>query len=95
MAESILVDANRLLVFGYSFNEYDKDMLQLLGRGGRNLKSVLIIDIAPNLAKARELWPNASILSCDPPPGGDEDIALWGNLERPQLFPDRLATSRQ
>lgn len=95
LAESILMDANRLLVFGYSFNEYDKDMLQLLKRGGGNLKSVLIIDIAPNLAKARELWPNASILSCDPPPGGDDDIALWGNLERPQLFPDRLATSRQ
>ena len=95
LAESILVDANRLLVFGYSFNEYDKDMLQLLEQGGRNLESVLIVDIAPDLAKARELWPNASILACDPPPGGDDVVALWGNLERPQLFLDRLAVTRQ
>ena len=86
LAESILMDANRLLVFGYSFNEYDKDMLQLLERGGKNLESVLIVDIAPNLGKARELWPNASILACDPPPGGDDVIALWGNLQKPLLF---------
>ena len=95
LAESILMDANRLLVFGYSFNEYDNDMLQLLERGGRNLESVLIVDIAPNLGKARELWPTASILACDPPPGGDDAIALWGNLEKPQLFLDRLAVTRQ
>ena len=86
LAESILMDANRLLVFGYSFNEYDQDMLQLLERGGRNLESVLIVDIAPNLGQAHELWPNASISACGPPPNGDEAIAVWGNLERPRLF---------
>ena len=86
LAESILLDANRLLVFGYSFNEYDKDMLQLLERGGRNLASVLIVDTEPNLGKAREVWPNASISACGPPPSGDEAIAMWGSLERPHLF---------
>lgn len=66
LAEEILEQTNQLIVFGFAFNPYDKDVLNLLQKAGGNLKSILLIDIKPNLTQAHLLWPNAVITSCNP-----------------------------
>jgi hypothetical protein len=77
LAESILESASKLIVFGFGFNPYDKALLGLLARAGRNSKSVLLIDVYPKIDSARELWPNAQILSCPPLPKGNALLRQW------------------
>lgn len=65
--QSILAEAERLVVFGFAFNPYDEAVLDLLRSGGRRLRSVELIDISPPVARARELWPQAQIHATHPP----------------------------
>ncbi|MGH2370021.1 MAG: SIR2 family protein [Chloroflexota bacterium] len=77
LAENILSGSDSLLVFGFAFNPHDEAVLSLLAAAGRNLKAVLLVDIAPNIDQARKLWPDATITSCLPPPNGDAIITHW------------------
>lgn len=77
LAERVLERVTALVVFGFSFNPYDETVLNLLQRAGRNLESVLLIDIDPKIDRARHLWPSAMIMSCEPPPEGDANIRSW------------------
>ena len=77
LAKDILEGASALLVFGFAFNPYDEAVLGLLRRGAQNLQSVLLIDIEPKVQRARGLWPDATVSSAKPPPGGDSAIRGW------------------
>lgn len=77
MAKQILQRTDYLVVFGFAFNPYDEAVLELLKCAACNLRSVLLIDIAPKTERVRELWPKATITSCSPPPGGDAEIMRW------------------
>lgn len=70
LAKSILEKATRLLVFGFAFNPYDEAVLNLLQSGGKNLETVLLINIDPSSDNARRLWPRATFISSQPPPEG-------------------------
>ncbi|MFB0523693.1 MAG: hypothetical protein ACETV1_08075, partial [Candidatus Bathyarchaeia archaeon] len=74
LAERILQRATCLVVFGFAFNPYDEAVLNLLKCAGSNVESVLLIDIEPRIESARQLWPDAMIASCQPPPKGDMEI---------------------
>ncbi|MCJ7619307.1 MAG: SIR2 family protein [Anaerolineae bacterium] len=77
LAEHILEGASAVLVFGFGFNAYDEAVLSLLTDSGRRIQSVLLIDIAPQAERARDLWPHATVSSSKPPPAGDPDIHSW------------------
>jgi hypothetical protein len=77
LAESILRPSFKALVFGFGFNSYDDQLLSLLAAGGRQLKDVLLVDVAPKVEAAQKLWPSAQITTCFPPPRGDRAIAAW------------------
>lgn len=77
LADSILRSSCKAIVFGFAFNSYDGPLLRLLAKGGSQLKSVLIVDVAPKADTARSLWPQAEISTCPPPPAGDRLIAAW------------------
>ena len=73
----MLSKSRRVIVFGFSFNSYDKAVLELLKDAGRGIESVILIDIAPNLDAAKSLWPEATISSALPPPCGNAEINKW------------------
>ena len=77
LAERILNSSFRAIVFGFGFNSYDEHLLSLFAHGGRHLRDVLIIDVAPNAEAAKKVWPDARISTSAPPPRGDRDIAVW------------------
>jgi len=78
-AAQILEQSNNLLVFGFAFNPYDQVVLDLLRLKGKNVRSVLLVDIDPNVNAAKRLWPEADITHCLPPPEGDMQIHSWKN----------------
>lgn len=61
LGAKILEACRRLVVFGFAFNPYDTALLEFLKQNGRRLQSVLVVDIVPQLARARSLWPKAKI----------------------------------
>lgn len=77
LSAKMLSKSRRLVVFGFSFNSYDKAVLELLKNAGRSIESVILIDIAPNLDAAKSLWPDAMISSASPPPRGSAEINKW------------------
>ena len=77
LAECVLQRATHLVIFGFAFNPYDEAALNLLKRAGSNLKSILLIDIEPQIEKVRQLWPDTMITSCQPPPKTDIAIQNW------------------
>jgi hypothetical protein len=77
LAKSILSKATRLLVFGFAFNLYDEVVINLLRVGGKNLKSILLIDIESKYERAKSIWPKANILSIQPPPEGNTEMRNW------------------
>lgn len=77
LAKSILNKATKLLVFGFAFNPYDEAVLNLLQTEGKNIKSVLLIDIESRYDRAKKIWPRANILSIEPPPEGNAGIRNW------------------
>jgi len=74
LAERILQRINGLIVFGFAFNPYDVAVLNLLKCAGSNMKSVLLVDVAPKIDRVRQLWPHLTIKSCQPPIEGDVEI---------------------
>lgn len=77
LATRILQRATCLVAFGFAFNPYDEAVLDLLGCAGRSLRSVLLIDIEPETDRARRVWHDISIASCQPPPHGSSDLRGW------------------
>jgi len=80
LSAKILSKTRRLVVFGFSFNSYDKAVLELLKNAGRSIEAVILIDIAPNLDAAKSLWPDAMISSASPPPRGSAEINKWRRM---------------
>lgn len=79
-AENILKSVSRLLVFGFAFNPYDEAVLNLLKLSESNVKSVLLIDVESRTRRAHEIWPNAAVTLCSPPPKGDAWLRKWLRL---------------
>lgn len=77
LAARILERATALVVFGFAFNPYDEAVLSLLQYSGRNLESVVVIDIEPKIEQARQVWPTATIIPCRPPPEGTPKLRSW------------------
>lgn len=77
LAESIISKADKLVVFGFAFNQYDAALLHLLKVSGRNLKQVLLIDVTPKREVAAHLWPQAKILTSPPPTRKVFKLARW------------------
>jgi hypothetical protein len=77
LAGRIFRSSNHLLVFGFAFNPYDRALLELLTKAGRNLKSVLLVDINPPRDRARNVWPQAQIATALPPRKGSRMISEW------------------
>ena len=77
LAEQILQRINSLIVFGFAFNPYDVAVLNLLKRAGSNIKSVLLIDVEHRIERVKQLWPNVTVKSYQPPAEGDIEIRKW------------------
>jgi len=77
LAREILEQSTKLLVFGFAFNPYDQSVLDLLRSSGKNIKSVLIVDIEPKMDIPSIIWPQAYISSCQPPPESNSVINDW------------------
>jgi hypothetical protein len=77
LARGILEKATRLVVFGFAFNPYDEAVLNLLQSGGKNLETVLLVDIESRYESACHLWPRATVVWSQPPPEGDNEIQNW------------------
>lgn len=77
LAEQILKQSDKLLIFGFAFNPYDQLVLDLLRKAGKNHRSVLLVDKKPNLDAVKQLWPRADIAYCFPPPDGDDQLRKW------------------
>lgn len=77
LSKEILRKTTRLIVFGFAFNPYDDVVLNLLQSEGKNLKSVLLINIESQIEIAQRLWPNAEIVPTMPPPDGYMKIQKW------------------
>lgn len=54
LADTILRNSTKLLVFGFAFNPYDEALLTLLKDGGRNLKSVLLVNLHSKVDQAKK-----------------------------------------
>ena len=79
LATRILSATTRIAIFGFSFNQADQSVLDLLGHQGSHIQSVLLVDISPKRKEAVRLWPNARIQACYPPPEGKMAISAWKN----------------
>jgi hypothetical protein len=77
LSGKMLTKSTRLAVFGFAFNPYDEAVLNQMKDNGQNIESVILIDIAPSLGAAKDLWPKAEISSTLPPPEGDHVINQW------------------
>jgi hypothetical protein len=77
LAGRILQQSSRLLVFGFAFNPYDEALLNHIAEHGRNVQAVVLIDINPNLGRAKQLWPQANLTAFPPPPEGSAGLAEW------------------
>jgi hypothetical protein len=81
LAENVLQKSTRMVVFGFAFNQYDQDILTLLGSSGRNLRAVLLVNQLScadfQINTARTLWPSASIAFTTPPPEWSIDATIW------------------
>lgn len=77
LAETILMKSKSLIIFGFAFNPYDEEVMNLLKKSNHNIENILLIDIDPKIDRAKELWPNAGITQCIPPSEGDLQIEKW------------------
>ena len=71
LAAAFLEEAEQMVIFGFAFNPYDVALLKLLRDGGRNVRTVGLIDIAPPVERARSIWPRAAFAAQRPPTYGD------------------------
>ena len=74
LTKEILRKATRIIVFGFAFNSYDEAVLNLLQSEGKNLESVLLVNIESRVETAHSLWPSTQIVSAMPPPDGNKEI---------------------
>jgi len=80
LSKEILLRAKRILVFGFSFNPYDKAILEHLKEFGGNIKEVVVIDIESRNAQVTEVWPYAEVRWIRPPPEDDNSLTEWLHL---------------
>jgi len=82
LAEDILHNSTRMIVFGFAFNSYDQDILTLLRSSGASLEAVLLVNQPPSaesqLNAAHNLWPGAKAFFTAPPPDWTADAVVWG-----------------
>jgi hypothetical protein len=76
-AGTILRASDRLIVFGFGFNEYDTAFLTHLHEHGIGLRHVMLVDVRPKEDAARRIWPNAEIRGLLPPPDGQSEMEEW------------------
>jgi hypothetical protein len=67
LAKDILNQSNRVVVFGFAFNPYDRAVLDLLARAGKSARRVELFDIEPPVERAQEVWPAAEVAPHPPP----------------------------
>jgi len=67
LAELILQQTARLIIFGVAFNPYDEATLNLLKCNSSNLKSIILIDTEPKIERVHSLWQDIMVASCQPP----------------------------
>ena len=67
LTATLLRAVRRILVFGFAFNPYDTALLEHLAVNGGTIEEVRIIDVNPNVAAVRRVWPHAQV-SGDAPP---------------------------
>jgi len=77
LTKEILRKATRIIVFGFAFNSYDEAVLNLLQSEGKNLESVLLVNIESRVETAHSLWPSTKIVSAMPPPDENKEIQNW------------------
>jgi len=77
LTKEILRKATRIIVFGFAFNSYDEAVLNLLQSEGKNLESVLLVNIESKAETAHSLWPSTKIVSAIPPPDENKEIQNW------------------
>lgn len=66
LAGGILITTRHLIVFGFGFNPYDAALLSHLKEHGRSIERVTVVDLNPNLERARMVWPDAEIRTTRP-----------------------------
>jgi hypothetical protein len=81
LSARILGQAQRLLVFGFGFNEYDQAVLTHFADAGRNVREVAIVDVHDRATGAMRLWPRAHTSLYQPPPEGLVEIQAWLNSQ--------------
>ena len=77
LSKKILMNSTQIVVFGFAFNQYDKEILDLLREYGTNIDSVLLINIVSQTTIAQNIWPSANITFSSPPPDGLSAIMDW------------------
>lgn len=77
LAGRILRQSSRLLVFGFAFNPYDEALLNHIAEHGRALRAIVLLDVNPNLDRAKQLWPHAELMAFPPPPEGSDHLGEW------------------
>lgn len=75
LAERILTTSSDVIVFGFAFNSYDHEVLDLLGRAGAGVRRVMLIDPVPPESQVAAIWPKARIDTL--PPSSALDISRW------------------
>jgi hypothetical protein len=77
LAFKILKRSSTLIVFGFAFNSYDQAVLNMLRNGGKNLASVLLVNLTSKDEIAKEIWPDAHITTSLPPQNDFHEIDRW------------------
>lgn len=66
LGKRILESSDKIILFGFAFNPYDKALLDFLKHSGKNSSHILLIDPYPNINAAKALWPHANVNTIDP-----------------------------
>lgn len=62
-AERILERSNTIIFFGFAFNQYDLEILNLFKRTSYGIKKIILINRSPQtIPLAKQIWPSAEIM---------------------------------
>jgi hypothetical protein len=65
-AEDILMNIDKLVIFGFNFNEYDHAVLELLKTNSKNIKEIHIYDLESKINQAKKIWTVGKITELKP-----------------------------
>jgi hypothetical protein len=77
LALKSLQNSSKLIVFGFAFNPYDLAVRDLLRKGGKNLTSILLINLTSKVEVAKQIWPDAHVTTSPPPQEDFHEIDRW------------------